>query len=83
MITRTYYAETGCGLRHNAVAPDAVGANYSRITVISSLREIVAQWEHIIPQSDRLTAAEWRRRADDPAGTLVIADSIRPNNFAN
>lgn len=80
MITTTFNGQTGSGIRMRVVAPLA-RAQRGRITVVSPRREMVEQWQKMLPDAECLTTSEWRRRADDPAGTLIIVDGMTPTIF--
>lgn len=82
MFTTAFNGPAGSGIRPVVVVPLAK-AQRGRITVVSPLREILKQWEKLLPEAERLTMREWQKRADDPAGTLVIVDGMRPDQFRN
>lgn len=80
MITTTFNGPIGSGIRPSVVVTLA-RAQHGRVTVVSPLREILKQWEKLLPEAEFLTMLQWQKRADDPAGTLVIVDGMRPDQF--
>lgn len=82
MITTAFNGPAGSAIRTAVVVPLA-RAQRGRITVVSPLREVLKQWQKLLPGCEYLTMREWQKRADDPAGTLVIVDGIRPDQFPN
>lgn len=74
MITTVIRAATGSGIRR--AVPKFLkdfGMDPVSITVISHMRELEHNWKHM-PEVIHLRPHQWRQRAHDPHGHLVIVE---------
>lgn len=83
MITKSFNAPIGAGLRKLAIAPQILTTNKRKITVIAAHKEMADQWAHILPMVDVefIGPMSWMRRASDGDDDLIIVDNIHPDHL--